>query len=81
VLTTSCWPAQAGVPLDEITVGDLLRRVAGRVPDRTALVDGQPDPAARRRWSYAELLAVAEDVAGALLSRFEPGERVAVRGP
>jgi fatty-acyl-CoA synthase len=78
VLTTSYWPAEASVPLDEITVGDLLRRVAGQVPGRLALVDGQAAAAARRRWSYAELLAIAEDVAGALLARFEPGERVAV---
>ena len=78
VLTTSYWPAEASVPLDEITVGDLLRRVAAQVPDRIALVDGQAEAARRRRWSYAELLAVAEDVAGALLARFEPGERVAV---
>ncbi|MGI8450941.1 MAG: AMP-binding protein [Streptosporangiaceae bacterium] len=78
MLTTSYWPAEASVALDEITVGDLLRRVAAQVPDRTALVDGQADAAARRRWTYAELLAAAEDVAGALLARFEPGERVAV---
>jgi fatty-acyl-CoA synthase len=78
VLTTSYWPAEASVPLDEITVGDLLRRVAAQVPDRIALVDGQAEAARRRRWSYAELLAVAEDVAGALLAWFEPGERVAV---
>ena len=78
MLTTSYWPADASVPLDEVTVGDLLRRVAGQVPDRIALVDGQAAAADRRRWSYAELLAIAEDVAGALLARFEPGERVAV---
>jgi fatty-acyl-CoA synthase len=76
--TVSRWPAEASEPLDEVTVGDLLRRVAGQVPDRTALVDGQPEAAARRRWSYAELLGIAEDVAAALLARFEPGERVAV---
>ena len=73
MLTTSYWPADARVPLDEVTVGDLLRRVAGQVPDRVALVDGQAEAADRRRWSYAELLAIAEDVAGALLARFEPG--------
>jgi len=78
VLTKSYWPADARVPLDEITVGDLLRRVAGQVPGRVALVDGQAEAADRRRWSYAELLDIAEDVAGALLARFEPGERVAV---
>jgi fatty-acyl-CoA synthase len=78
MLTTSCWPSETSEPLDQVTVGDLLRRVARQAPDRTALVDGQPDPAARRRWSYAELLGIAEDVAAALLARFEPGERVAV---
>jgi fatty-acyl-CoA synthase len=39
---------------------------------------GVHHPAARRRWSYAELLVEAEQVANALLARFEPGERVAV---
>jgi acyl-CoA synthetase (AMP-forming)/AMP-acid ligase II len=78
VLTTSYWPADARAPLDEITVGDLLRRVAGQVPDRVALVDGQAAAVNRRRWSYTELLAIAGDVAGALLARFEPGERVAI---
>ena len=51
MLTTSYWPANARVPLDEVTVGDLLRRVAGQVPDRVALVDGQAVAADRRRWS------------------------------
>jgi fatty-acyl-CoA synthase len=76
--TMSSWPSDTSEPLDHLTVGDLLRRVARQAPDRTALVDGQPEASARRRWSYAELLAIAEDVAAALLARFEPGERVAV---
>ncbi|MER6086364.1 AMP-binding protein, partial [Streptomyces sp. NPDC001833] len=44
----------------------------------SALVEGAADPLSRRRWTYAELLAEAEAVAGALLVRFRPGERVAV---
>ncbi|MGH3122047.1 MAG: hypothetical protein ACRDND_13610 [Streptosporangiaceae bacterium] len=44
------WPADARVPPDEVTVGDLLRRVAGQVPDRIALVDGQAAAADRSRW-------------------------------
>ncbi|HTQ91584.1 MAG TPA: AMP-binding protein, partial [Streptosporangiaceae bacterium] len=40
--------------------------------DRVALIDGD------RRWTYAELLAEAERAARALLTRFEPGEPVAV---
>jgi fatty-acyl-CoA synthase len=58
-------------------VGDLLRRVATEVPDRVALVDGD---APHRRWTYAELLAAAERVAGNLLARFAPGDRIAVWG-
>ncbi|WIX76216.1 AMP-binding protein [Amycolatopsis carbonis] len=61
----------------ELTVGDLLREAAHQAPDAPALVEGLPDPAARRRWTYGELLGEAEDAARALLGRFEPGERVA----
>ena len=74
-------PADDDGSLDEVTIGGLLRRVAAEVPQRTALVDGVPDPAARRRWTYAELLADAEAVAAALPARFEPGDRVAVWAP
>jgi fatty-acyl-CoA synthase len=79
-LTTSHWvPDGSGPPLRaHITVGDALREVAAAVPDRTALVEGAPDPAARRRWSYAELLGDAERCARALSRRFEPGERLAI---
>jgi fatty-acyl-CoA synthase len=62
-----------------VTVGDVLRRAAARVPDRTALVDAN-DPGGRR-WTYAELLADCERVAHALLERFAPGERVASCAP
>jgi fatty-acyl-CoA synthase len=80
-LTESFFPADTGAELLDCTIGDLLRRVAAEVPDRTALVDGQPDPQARRRWTYAELLAEAETVAKALLTRFEPGDRLAIWAP
>jgi len=56
----------------------VLRDAADRAPDKTALIDGDPDCAERRRWTYAELLADAERAARALLLRFAPGERVAV---
>jgi fatty-acyl-CoA synthase len=62
-----------------VTVGDLLRRAAARVPDRTALVDA--NVADGRRWTFAELLADSELVARALLERFAPGERVAACAP
>ena len=71
-LTTSYWPAQPSAPILKTTVGGVLRSAARRAPDRVALIDGD------RRWTYAGLLAEAERVARALLTRFEPGEPVAV---
>lgn len=62
----------------EQTVGDLLRGAAEQAPGAVALVDGVPDPAGRRRWTYTQLLEQSEDAARALLGRFAPGERVAV---
>jgi fatty-acyl-CoA synthase len=71
-LTTSYWPADPSTPILGTTVGGVLRAAAGRAPDRVALIDGD------RRWTYAGLLAEAERAARALLTRFEPGEPVAV---
>ena len=68
-------------PLLDITLGDLLAQAAARVPDRLALIAGTPDPAQRRQWTYAELQAQCQRTARALLTRFRPGERVAVWAP
>ena len=81
MLTSSYWPKDETGEVVETTVGQLLRDAAADAPDRTALVAGVPDPSARRRWTYAELLADSERAARALLARFEPGERVAVWAP
>jgi fatty-acyl-CoA synthase len=77
-LTESYWPSTDAEAVVDVTVGELLRDAATAAPDRTALVEGVADAAARRRWTHAELLAEAEQVARALLERFEPGERVAI---
>ena len=79
-LTESYWPAQDDIPLIETSSGDALRAAAASRPDHLALIEGHPDPARRRRWTYAELLRDAEATARALLSRFKPGEHVAVWG-
>ena len=55
-----------------------MRDAAAEAPDTIALVAGAVDPAARQRWSYAELLEASERAARALLGRFAPGDRVAV---
>src|SRR5690349_13714783 len=62
----------------EMTFGDLLRKAAESAPDRLALIAGVPDPAQRRKWTYAELYRDAQRTARALLTRFKKGERIAV---
>jgi fatty-acyl-CoA synthase len=78
-LTESYWPADRAVGLRDLTVGGLLREAAADSPDVIGLVAGVPD--VDRRWTFAELLTAAEQVARALLTRFSPGERVAVWAP
>jgi fatty-acyl-CoA synthase len=65
----------------DTTVAGILRATAAEAPDVTALVEGAPDPARRRRWTYAELFAAADIGATALAATFERGERVAVWAP
>ena len=63
-------------------MGSVLRESAERHHDVTAMVEGTAAPPEdRRRWTFEEVLSEAERVAGALLERFEPGERVAVWAP
>ena len=83
-LTSAYWPAApaGGAPgIRETTIGSILRDAAGRAPDKTALIDGDPDRPDRRQWTYAQLLADAERAARSLLTRFLPGERIAVWAP
>ena len=74
----SIWDAMSSEPLLETTVGTVLRRAAALAPYRIALVAGTPDPGARRRWTYTELLDDAIRCAHWLLTLVEPGERVAI---
>ena len=67
--------------LRDVALGDLLREAAREAGDRVALIDGVENPALRRRWTYNELLAEAEQVARALLARFNPGDRIAICAP
>ena len=71
-LTASHFAADTREPLHETTVGQLLREAAADARDRTALVEGDPDPSRRRRWTYAQLLAESEAAARALVQRFLP---------
>lgn len=75
----SYWPADESMPVLESTIGSVLRDTAARQPQAWAVIDGD-DPSGRR-WTYRQLLADAERIAAGLLSRFKPGERVALWGP
>jgi acyl-CoA synthetase (AMP-forming)/AMP-acid ligase II len=77
-LSASYWAADRSQPILDLTVGEALRDATAETPHAIALVEGAADPAARRSWSYAKLLAASERAARALLGRFAPGERVAV---
>ena len=80
-LPLSYWPADTSEPVLDWTVGRLLREAAAADPDGVALVEGVPDPDSRRRFTFAELNDIAEQVARRLLRYFEPGERLAVWAP
>jgi len=80
-LTTSYWPADTTEPVLDTTVGGVLRAAGAADPSALAMVGGLPEPADRRRWTYGELLAEAEQAARALTQRFAPRERVAAWAP
>jgi len=80
-LTESYFPAQQDDVVLETTVGGILRAQAAATPDAEALVEADISGILRRRWTYAELLADSERLARALLSRYRPGERIAVWAP
>jgi len=77
-ISLSYQPADPREPVLDISIGDALRTAAARWPTRVALVEEHPETGARRRWTFAELLADAEKVARALLQRFTPSEHVAI---
>jgi acyl-CoA synthetase (AMP-forming)/AMP-acid ligase II len=61
--------------IDDVTIGELLRRAAERDPSGTALIDAR-DPA--RRWAWADLHRAAHATARRLTARHEPGAVVAI---
>lgn len=63
------------------TIGGVLRTKAQEMPETVALVEVHPADTIARRWTYRELLDQSEELATALVSRFRPGERIAVWAP
>ena len=79
--TTNTWTGGTSPALEPSTVGNTLRGSARRTPRHIALVAKVAGGAEFQRWSFEELQEEAEKAARALLSRFEPGERVGVWAP
>jgi acyl-CoA synthetase (AMP-forming)/AMP-acid ligase II len=83
------WPADTSQPVLELTTGDLLRQAAGDAGAQTALIEVAPPGtpsltgAGRtgRQWTYAQLLAEAEQCAHWLLTQFTTGERITIWAP
>ncbi len=79
-LEESYWTRNTEPDMLETTLGDLLRALACEVPERVALLEANPE-GTRRQWTYLALLNSAERTAQALLSLFNPGERIAIWSP
>lgn len=85
----SYWPADVSRPLLDLDAGGALRKAAARHPDRCALVEVVPEgfptltgaASTERRWTYAQLLAQAEQCAHWLLSRYAPGDHICLWAP
>ncbi|MFN7952161.1 MAG: AMP-binding protein [bacterium] len=80
-LARSHRPADTSEPILETTVGSVLGHARDATPDHTALIAWGLEPGTRRTWTFAELARDAERVAQALLTHFEPGERIAIWAP
>ncbi len=80
-LAQSHWPAESSEPVLDTTVGGVLHQARDANPDRVAVIAWGLEPGERRTWTFAELARDAERVAQALLTRFAPGERIAIWAP
>jgi len=78
-MTLSQVPADTSKALRDTTIASILVDAASASPDGEALVEGVAS--GRRRWTYAELHDAAADAGGALASRFDAGDRLAVYAP
>ncbi len=76
-LSESLFPAISDAAIEQITIGDLLRRQAATHAGRFALKELRADGSIGRSWTYAALLADAERLGRALARRHAPGARIA----
>ena len=80
-LGVSHLPVQTDDVIRDITVGGLLREIAGQHGQAIAVVDIDDTGTAVQSWTYSELLTISERLALALSTRFAPGEKVVVWAP
>ncbi len=80
-LNSSLFTAMTDERVLPTTVGSILADAARDAPRLPALKEALPDGSIGRAWTYAELHRDATHLATALLSRFQPGERIAVYAP
>ncbi|EPD57783.1 AMP-binding protein [Streptomyces sp. HGB0020] len=77
LITSSHWPPDQSDEVRNHTIGRALDLAASTWARRTALIEGSPQRDGPR-WTFEELERDAKRVAHALLTRFSPGDRVAV---
>ena len=77
-LSESYCPAQGGPEPAPMTIGDILRQSAARIPDQPAIKELNYAGEICRTWTYAELLADSERLGKALANRHAEGSRIAV---
>ena len=80
-LNDAYFPAQSDGELDNLSVGEALRRSAERFSDKIAVVDIDFKGNIGQSATYYELLSRSESLALALSTRYHPGERVVVWAP
>ena len=77
-LTESYFPAVRGASVEQLTIGEMLRRRSKLHANKTALQEVLYDGEIGRSWTYADLMSDSERLARALASRHSPGARIAV---
>ena len=80
-LNNAYFPAQSDGELDNLSVGEVLRRSAERFSNKIAVVDIDLEGNIGQSATYFELLSRSESLGLALSTRYHPGERVVVWAP
>jgi fatty-acyl-CoA synthase len=80
-LGESYFPAQHDEPIRDSTIGGVLVEAAADIPDAAMLLEARADGSIGRRWTYRQLLTDAERLADSLVTRYAPGERIAIWSP